>query len=358
MMGHKLSQSIIISGESGAGKTETTKICMAYLADVGGTMGVGHIEEQILQSNPILEAFGNAKTLRNDNSSRFGKFMQLQFDVSGQVIGAVIENYLLEKSRLVFQAKDERNYHIFYQLLSGATEQEKQAMKLGTADDFHYTNQSYCTEVKGVSDAKEFERVRVAMKIVGLSNAEQDVVYRILAALLHIGNIMFKAGNEDSASLRSEAVLQTACDLLKLSMAKVTEGILCKRIKAGLEFVTVPRKVEEATYARDALAKAIYGRLFDLLVVRINKTLRHDEKQTSFIGVLDIFGFESFAKNSFEQMCINYANEKLQQFFNQHIFKMEQAEYDREKIDWSNIDFEDNQVCLDLIEKVRHSTII
>lgn len=243
MVQHKVSQSIIISGESGAGKTETTKICMKYLADVGGTLGVGRIEEQIMQSNPILEAFGNAKTLRNDNSSRFGKFIQLQFDADGHVIGAMIENYLLEKSRLVFQAKNERQYHIFYQILAGASPEDKARMKLGSPDDYHYTNQSYCTEIPGVNDGKDFEDVIQAFKTIGLPLEELESVQRVLAFILHCGNVTFNAGEEDAAILRTEVVLQTCAEMLRVDFDKLHNAVVKKRIKAGLEFVVANRKV-------------------------------------------------------------------------------------------------------------------
>lgn len=351
MMGKGINQSIVISGESGAGKTETTKICMRYLSEVGGSQGVSRKEDQIMQSSYILEGFGNAKTLRNDNSSRFGKFTLLQFDAKGAVVGATIEQYLLEKSRLVFQSRDERNYHAFYQLLKGSTAEERAALQLTSAEDFYYTNQSYCWDVSSISDGKDFQLVRDAMKTLGFSTADQSAIWRILASLLHLGNVQFDKGPEDAAVVRNSIAFGVISSLLSVNKDALVENTVKKRIKAGMEFIQAPRKVEEAVYTRDALAKGIYGRLFVTIVEKINLSISAGKAAVkSAIGVLDIFGFESFQVNSFEQLCINFANEKLQQFFNNHIFAAEQAEYKKEQLEWSSIEFNDNGLCLELIE--------
>jgi len=351
MMGKGLNQSIVISGESGAGKTETTKICMRYLSEVGGSQGVSRKEDQVMQSSYILEGFGNAKTLRNDNSSRFGKFTLLQFDAKGAVVGATIEQYLLEKSRLVFQSRDERNYHAFYQLLKGSTAEERAALQVTSAEDFYYTNQSYCWDVSSISDGKDFQLVRDAMKTLGITAADQSAIWRTLASLLHLGNVQFDKGPEDAAAVRNPAAFSVIASLLAVNKDALIENTVKKRIKAGMEFIQAPRKVEEAVYTRDALAKGLYGRLFVMLVERINLSLSAGKAAVkSTIGVLDIFGFESFQVNSFEQLCINFANEKLQQFFNNHIFAAEQSEYKKEQLEWSSIDFNDNGLCLELIE--------
>jgi hypothetical protein len=351
MMNKGINQSIVISGESGAGKTETTKICMRFLSEVGGSQGVSRKEEQIMQSSYILEGFGNAKTLRNDNSSRFGKFTLLQFDAKGAVVGATIEQYLLEKSRLVFQSRDERNYHAFYQLLKGSTPEERAALQLTAADDFYYTNQSYCWDVSSISDGKDFQLVRDAMKTLGFSTAEQSAIWRTLASLLHLGNVQFDKGPEDAAAVRNPGAFGVIASLLSVNKDALVENTVKKRIKAGMEFIQAPRKVEEAVYTRDAMAKGIYGRLFIMIVEKINQAISAGKSAVkSAIGVLDIFGFESFQVNSFEQLCINFANEKLQQFFNNHIFAAEQAEYKKEQLEWSSIEFNDNGLCLELIE--------
>ncbi|KAH7440883.1 hypothetical protein KP509_03G015200 [Ceratopteris richardii] len=354
MINEGQSQSILVSGESGAGKTETTKLIMQYLAYMGGRAATDGrtVEQQVLESNPLLEAFGNAKTVRNDNSSRFGKFVEIQFDNSGRISGAAIRTYLLERSRVVQVTNPERNYHCFYQLCAS---EDAEKFKVRDSKRFHYLNQSECFELAGINDEKEYLRTRRAMDIVGINFEEQDGIFRTLAAILHLGNIEFDPGMEYDSSVpkdnQSMLHLQNASDLLMCDAALLRET-LCTRIIVTREGnITKTLDPESAAINRDALAKTVYSRLFDWLVDKINRSVGQDSNSTTRIGVLDIYGFECFKNNSFEQFCINLANEKLQQHFNQHVFKMEQEEYTREEINWSYIEFIDNQDVLDLIEK-------
>ncbi|XP_051120812.1 myosin-9 isoform X3 [Andrographis paniculata] len=358
MINEGKSNSILVSGESGAGKTETTKMLMQYLAHLGGRSHEGAerrtVEQQVLESNPVLEAFGNAKTVRNDNSSRFGKFVEIQFDNRGKISGAAIRTYLLEKSRVCQISDPERNYHCFYYLCA-APQEEAKKYKMGHASSFHYLKQSSCYELDGISDAQQYLVTRQAMDIVGISQHEQDAVFRIVAAILHLGNVTFAKGEEIDSSVlendKSKFHLQTSAELLMCS-PDALEDALVKRVMVTPEEV-IKRSLDPdgAVVSRDGLSKTIYSRLFDWLVDKINITIGQDPNSKCLIGVLDIYGFESFKNNSFEQLCINLTNEKLQQHFNQHIFKMQQDEYTKEEIDWSYIEFVDNQDVLDLIEK-------
>ncbi|KAK8605222.1 hypothetical protein V6N13_082673 [Hibiscus sabdariffa] len=356
MVNESKSNSILVSGESGAGKTETTKMLMRYLAYLGGRVATEGrtVEQQVLESNPVLEAFGNAKTVRNNNSSRFGKFVEIQFDRNGRISGAAIRTYLLERSRVCQVSDPERNYHCFY-LLCAAPAEEVERYKLGKPDTYHYLNQSRCFELVGVSDAQEYLETRRAMDIVGISGKDQEAIFRVVAAILHIGNIVFTKGKEADSSLpkdnQAKFHLNTAAELLMCD-AKALEDALCKRnMVTPEEVIKKSLDPQSATVSRDGLAKTIYSRLFDWLVDKINNSIGQDPNSKFLIGVLDIYGFESFKANSFEQFCINFTNEKLQQHFNQHVFKMEQEEYTKEKINWSYIEFVDNQDVLDLIEK-------
>ncbi|CAI5757143.1 unnamed protein product [Candida verbasci] len=358
-------QTIIVSGESGAGKTVSAKFIMRYFASVEEeseleqNLGTSHksdmseVETQILATNPILESFGNAKTTRNDNSSRFGKYLEILFDNETSIIGARIRTYLLERSRLVFQPQTERNYHIFYQLLAGLEPETKKKLNLLTADDYKYTNQGGMSKIEGVDDAKDFYITRDSLELIGIDLKKQLEIYKILAALLHIGNIEI-APTRNSANLSSdEPNLVKACELLGIDPVLFAKWCVKKQITTRSEKITSDLNHKQAVVARDSFAKYIYSALFDWLVDYVNSDLCPDEvaaKVKSFIGVLDIYGFEHFDKNSFEQFCINYANEKLQQEFNQHVFKLEQEEYIKEQIEWSFIDFADNQPCIDLIE--------
>uniref|UniRef100_A0A803KPV9 Myosin XI n=1 Tax=Chenopodium quinoa TaxID=63459 RepID=A0A803KPV9_CHEQI len=356
MINEGKSNSILVSGESGAGKTETTKMLMRYLAYLGGRSSTEGrtVEQQVLESNPVLEAFGNAKTVRNNNSSRFGKFVEIQFDKRGRISGAAIRTYLLERSRVCQVSDPERNYHCFY-LLCAAPQEEIEKYKLGSPKTFHYLNQSKCIDLVGVSDAEDYLATRRAMDVVGISEKEQEAIFRVVAAILHLGNIDFAKGKEIDSSVikddKSRFHLNVVSELLMCD-AQALEDALLKRVMITPEEV-IKRSLDplNATVSRDGLAKTIYSRLFDWLVDKINVSIGQDSNSKSLIGVLDIYGFESFKHNSFEQFCINFTNEKLQQHFNQHVFKMEQEEYTKEKIDWSYIQFVDNQGVLDLIEK-------
>ncbi|XP_020549831.1 myosin-9 isoform X2 [Sesamum indicum] len=356
MINEGKSNSILVSGESGAGKTETTKMLMQYLAYLGGRKEVEgrSVEQQVLESNPVLEAFGNAKTVRNNNSSRFGKFVEIQFDKLGRISGAAIRTYLLERSRVCQISDPERNYHCFY-LLCAAPQKEIEKYKLGHPKTFHYLNQSNCYELDDVSDAHDYLATRKAMDIVGISQNEQEAIFRTVAAILHLGNVKFsKAEDNDSSVLENDESnfhLQTAAELLMCD-PNALEAALLNRVMVTPEEV-IKRSLDPngAAVSRDGLAKTIYSRLFEWLVNKINSSIGQDPNSKCLIGVLDIYGFESFESNSFEQFCINFTNEKLQQHFNQHVFKMEQEEYKKEEIDWNYIEFIDNQDVLDLIEK-------
>ncbi|GER24987.1 myosin XI [Striga asiatica] len=317
-----------------------------------------------IYSNPVLEAFGNAKTVRNNNSSRFGKFVEIQFDQRGKISGAAIRTYLLERSRVCQVSDPERNYHCFY-MLCAAPEEEIKKYHLGNPRTFNYLNQTNCYELDGIDDSKEYIATRKAMDTVGISSEEQDAIFRVIAAILHLGNIEFVKGKEIDSSMpkdeKSWFHLRTAADLFMCD-AKSLEDSLCKRVIVTRdETITKELDPTAAVASRDALAKIVYSRLFDWLVDRINSSIGQDPNSKCLIGVLDIYGFESFKTNSFEQFCINLTNEKLQQHFNQlfdtklviwqHVFKMEQEEYTKEEINWSYIEFIDNQDVLDLIEK-------
>ncbi|GMY26957.1 myosin-6-like isoform X1, partial [Fagus crenata] len=357
MINEGISQSILVSGESGAGKTESTKMLMRYLAYMGGKAAVDgrrSVEQQVLESNPVLEAFGNAKTVRNNNSSRFGKFVEIQFNGRGKISGAAIRTYLLERSRVCQVSDPERNYHCFY-MLCAAPPEDVEKYKLGNPRTFHYLNQSHCYELDGVDNSKEYLATRKAMDVVGISSDEQDAIFRVVAAILHLGNVEFTKGKEIDSSEpkddKSRFHLTTAAELFMCDENSL-EDSLCKRVIVTRdETITKWIDPESAALSRDALAKIVYSRLFDWLVNKINNSIGQDPDSKNLIGVLDIYGFESFKTNSFEQFCINLTNEKLQQHFNQHVFKMEQEEYTKEEIDWSYIEFIDNQDILDLLEK-------
>lgn len=361
-------QSILVTGESGAGKTENTKKVIQYLAAVAttdtpraaksGGRQPANLSEQILRANPILEAFGNAQTVRNNNSSRFGKFIRIEFTRSGQIAGAYIDWYLLEKSRVVRLSSNERSYHVFYQLLRGADRRMKEQFLLGGLDieDFNYTRQGNDT-IAGISDQEEWNSLIEAFHIVGFSEKEQFSILRTVAAILHLGNITVakESLRGDQASLDPDAERQAdiVCRLLGIATEPFIKALLHPRVKAGREWVEKAQTPEQVRLAIDALAKGIYERQFGDLVTRINRQLRSGagSDDAHFIGVLDIAGFEIFEQNSFEQLCINYTNEKLQQFFNHHMFVLEQEEYAREQIEWKFIDFgKDLQPTIDLIE--------
>eukprot|EP00727_Mastigamoeba_balamuthi_P003513 m51a1_g13159 putative myosin ii heavy chain (1836) ;mRNA; f:40709-47438 len=300
---------------------------------------VGQLEEQMVKANPILEAFGNAKTMRNDNSSRFGKFMQIQFTANGLVAGMKTVHYLLERSRICGRLKGERSFHIFYQLLAGASPELRAELKLGAPGDYEYLRSGECYAIDGVDDAKAFEETKAAMSLFGISPEAQSEVFRVVSAVLWLGNVRFHDNQQEEAQVSTPEALEAAAQLLGLGRELLERGLLKKRINAGGQAVITSQKAAMAGASRDALARALYDKLFDWLVRTINQTISHDGRTASFIGVLDIAGFEIFETNSFEQLCINFTNEKLQQFFNHHMFVREQDEYAREKITWSHQDF-------------------
>ncbi|XP_045801422.1 myosin-2-like [Trifolium pratense] len=351
MIGEDVNQSIIISGESGAGKTETAKIAMQYLAALGG--GSCGIENEVLQTNVILEAFGNAKTSRNDNSSRFGKLIEIHFSATGKMCGAKIQTFLLEKSRVVQLADGERSYHIFYQLCAGSSTSLKEKLNLRAASEYKYLNQSDCMTIDGVDDAKKFHKLKKALDVVQMSKEEQERVFKMLAAILWLGNISFEVkDNENHIEVVNDEAVTSAASLMGCSPEGLMTVLSTHKIKAGKDTITKTLTLRQAIDARDALAKFIHASLFDWLVDQVNKSLEVGKRRTGrSISILDIYGFESFQKNSFEQLCINYANERLQQHFNRHLFKLEQQDYEIDGVDWTKVDFEDNQECLDLIEK-------
>lgn len=351
--------SIIVSGESGAGKTMSAKYAMRYFAAVGGNESQTNIEKKVLACSPVMEAFGNAKTIRNNNSSRFGKFTQLLFanDLGVMsLIGATMKTYLLEKSRVVFQSPMERNYHILYQLCSSRDQWSE--LLLDEADKFNYLNQGQ-PERQIESDKAEFQDTLKSLRTLGFTDDSIKEIMQVLAGVLHLGNIKFVSGksggegggHEDSCNIASNDLhLSVFCDILKCNKKDLRKWLITRQIDSHNEQVLIPQSKTVAEASRDALAKHIYSRLFDYIVDIINKNLCTSKEQDCFIGVLDIYGFETFDSNSFEQFCINYANEKLQQQFNQHVFKLEQEEYLKEGIEWTMIDFYDNQPCIDLIE--------
>ncbi|XP_021359287.1 unconventional myosin-IXa-like isoform X2 [Mizuhopecten yessoensis] len=357
MLRTKKNQCIVISGESGSGKTESTNLLLHHLTALSqkGTHGSG-VEQTILGAGPVLEAFGNAKTVHNNNSSRFGKFIQVNYKENGMVHGAIVEKYLLEKSRIVHQARNERNYHVFYYLLAGADEQEREALHLRKPEEYHYLRQSGCYHTEGVDEAHEFARLRQSLEMVGFSPLTQRRIFCVLSAVLLLGNMEFKKKgdqhHDESVAIKDETTIQIISSLLKVKEKTLTEALTQKKTTAGGETMVINYKMVDALANRDTMAKCLYGALFDWIVLKVNQALlakRHNsEHQGNSIGVLDIFGFEDFKKNSFEQFCINYANEHLQYYFNQHIFKFEQEEYKKEGIQWKNIEFIDNTGCLEL----------
>ncbi|CAL8085899.1 unnamed protein product [Calicophoron daubneyi] len=411
-----MDQCIIISGESGAGKTESTKLLLQFLAAVSGQHS--WIEQQILDSNPIMEAFGNAKTVRNDNSSRFGKYIEVHFGHDrGSIVSARIEQYLLEKSRIVTQAPGERNYHAFYYMLAGMPPATKKALGLGEAEEYYYLTQGGSVEVEGRHDSAEYANLCSAMRVLMFTQSEMDQIWHLLAAFLHLGNIKFKevqTNGMDASRIDASCAyhLHVAARLLEVSAEVLKTALTAKRLHTGNDCVTAPLSRSAAVSVRDALVKAIYSHLFVWIVKKINRAIykppqpqQNDPNQVgapglpnpsssaadasgntldpsclstwskwplsglpgaigklpdsrnpssagtgrNSIGVLDIFGFENFSKNSFEQLCINFANENLQQFFVRHIFKLEQEEYVAEGIEWKHIDYVDNQNTLNLI---------
>ncbi|XP_043796393.1 myosin heavy chain, muscle isoform X9 [Apis laboriosa] len=361
MLTNSENQSMLITGESGAGKTENTKKVIAYFATVGAstkkaddpTQKKGSLEDQVVQTNPVLEAFGNAKTVRNDNSSRFGKFIRIHFGPSGKLAGADIETYLLEKARVISQQALERSYHIFYQMMSGSVSGLKEMCCLtNDIHDYVFVSQGKTT-IPNVDDGEECTLTDQAFDVLGFTQEEKNDIYKITAAVMHMGGMKFKQrGREEQAEADGTEEGERVAKLLGCDCADLYKNLLKPRIKVGNEFVTQGRNKDQVAYSVGAMSKAMFDRLFKWLVKKCNETLDTQQKRQHFIGVLDIAGFEIFDFNSFEQLCINFTNEKLQQFFNHHMFVLEQEEYTKEGIQWEFIDFGmDLLACIELIEK-------
>uniref|UniRef100_UPI00398EA2C2 unconventional myosin-IXAa isoform X2 n=1 Tax=Pristiophorus japonicus TaxID=55135 RepID=UPI00398EA2C2 len=375
MLQRKKNQCIVISGESGSGKTQSTNFLIHHLTALSQKGFASGVEQIILGAGPVLEAFGNAKTAHNNNSSRFGKFIQVNYQETGTVRGAYVEKYLLEKSRLVNQEHNERNYHVFYYLLAGASEEEKKSFHLLEPEEYHYLNQMtkkplrqtwddyYDSEpdsftVEGEDLKHDFERLQLAMEMVGFLPKTRKRIFSLLSAILHLGNIKYKKKTyrDDSIDICNPEVLPTVSELLEVKEETLFEALTTRKTVTVGERLILPYKLSEAITVRDSMAKSLYSALFDWIVFRINHALLNNRdlevhKKILSIGVLDIFGFEDYENNSFEQFCINFANERLQHYFNQHIFNIEQEEYRAEGISWHNIDYIDNSGCINLISR-------
>ncbi|KAM7151110.1 unconventional myosin-IXa isoform 6-T8 [Macrochelys suwanniensis] len=403
MLQRRKNQCIVISGESGSGKTQSTNFLIHHLTALSQKGFVSGVEQIILGAGPVLEAFGNAKTAHNNNSSRFGKFIQVNYQETGTVRGAYVEKYLLEKSRLVYQEHNERNYHVFYYLLAGASEEERSAFHLKQPEEYHYLNQMTkkplrqswddyyydsepdCFSVEGEDLKHDFERLQLAMEMVGFLpktrrqetphlhlHAQSPIfisltpmlkpqlrkIFSLLSAILHLGNIRYKKKTyrDDSIDICNPEVLPIVSELLEVKEEMLFEALVTRKTVTVGEKLILPYKLAEAVTVRNSMAKSLYSALFDWIVFRINHALLNtkdveESTKTLSIGVLDIFGFEDYENNSFEQFCINFANERLQHYFNQHIFKLEQEEYRAEGISWHNIDYIDNSGCINLISK-------
>ncbi|XP_072139827.1 unconventional myosin-X [Mobula birostris] len=348
-------QCVLISGESGAGKTESTKLILKYLSamsqhslEATAKDKISHVEQAILESSPIMEAFGNAKTVYNNNSSRFGKFIQLNFCQKGNIQGGRIIDYLLEKNRVVRQNPGERNYHIFYALLAGTDEEQREMCYLSEQENYYYLRQSGCIMDSTADDKQTFQEVMAAMKVMKFKTEEIWEVLKLLAGVLHLGNIEFAIAG--GAQVSSKAALGNTAELLGLDSLQLAEVLTHRSMILRGEEISTPLTVEQAVDSRDSMAMALYSQCFTWIIRKINSRVRGKEDYKS-VGILDIFGFENFEINRFEQFNINYANEKLQEYFNKHIFSLEQLEYSRDGIIWENIDWIDNGECLDLIEK-------
>ncbi|XP_063242383.1 unconventional myosin-IXAa-like isoform X2 [Bacillus rossius redtenbacheri] len=363
MLKGRRNQCVVISGESGSGKTESTNFLLHHLTALSqkGSHGSG-VEQTILSAGPVLEAFGNAKTAHNNNSSRFGKFIQVNYKENGMVHGAVVQKYLLEKSRICSQGRNERNYHVFYYLLAGASDAEKLLLHLRSIEEYHYLSKSGCYTLDNVDEKYEFSRLKQSMEMVGFSTEKQRRLFAVLSAVLLLGNVEFQPRksqayhHDEAVAVRNPDAVGLISQLLRVKQETLLAALTAKKAKASGETLVINYRLPEAVAARDAMAKCLYGALFDWIVLQVNHALlsKKDtlrDHQGNSIGVLDIFGFEDFGLcNSFEQFCINYANEHLQYYFNQHVFKYEQEEYRKEGIRWTDIAFMDNTQCLQLIE--------
>eukprot|EP00055_Hartaetosiga_balthica_P010944 m.48331 g.48331 ORF g.48331 m.48331 type:complete len:1511 (+) comp7391_c0_seq1:148-4680(+) len=344
-------QCVVISGESGAGKTESTKLIMQYLAQVNPEHST--ISDQILESSPLLESFGNAKTIRNHNSSRFGKYTELHYDKRKYINGCSIKKYLLEKSRIVNHQQNERNYHVFYEMIVGLAEEQRKTLGLTRAEDYFYLSQGGVPKIENKNDRDDFQTLETSMEVLDFNQSEMEIIFKVLAAILHLGNTDFvhaQVKNMEGTRVKNDEKVGKVCSLLGIAPSGLATNLTTRFSYTRGERFETPLNYEQALDTRDALAKALYSNIFSWLVMRINRLVDKGKKQRS-IGILDIFGFEDFEDNSFEQLCINYANENLQFYFNEHIFKLEQKTYESEGIDWTKIEYQDNQDCLDLIGK-------
>jgi myosin heavy subunit len=353
LLQEKIDQSIIISGESGSGKTETTKLVLQFLSDVAGSKN--GVEQQIMLSNPILEAFGNAKTSRNNNSSRFGKWMEIMFNSTGHIIGCKIVNYLLEKSRVVQQAKGERNYHFFYQLCAGSSASDKVQFKIWNAERYNYLSRTGTFSIEGVHDGNDYAEVISALEKLKFSSDDIQNIVAVVASILHLGNISLVPNQDDpdASSISNHDQLRIVSNIMQVSPESLENAICYRTLLVRNESQIIRLNPEQAADTRDSLSKAIYGNLFDWIIKRINQFLFSSVEDSRFsIGVLDIFGFEVFEKNSFEQFCINFANEKLQALFNDYVFRMECAEYEQEGVTFPGTGFIDNTQTLLLISGI------
>uniref|UniRef100_A0A669C265 Myosin IH n=1 Tax=Oreochromis niloticus TaxID=8128 RepID=A0A669C265_ORENI len=351
---------ILISGESGAGKTEASKKILQYYAvSCPSTTLLNTVRDKMLMSNPVLEAFGNAKTLKNDNSSRFGKYMDIQFDGQGDAVGGHILNYLLEKSRVVHQNHGERNFHIFYQLVEGGSDDLLHQLGLERGcQHYNYLTQGQCAIVQSINDKNDWKTVKNALQIINFDETATNHLFEVIASVLHLGNVRFDSDSKGHALLNNNTELHWVSNLLGVDAHRLQEGLTFRKIEAKKDQVLSPFTTDHAIYARDALAKAIYGQTFTWLVNRINESMENkDPSRKTVIGLLDIYGFEVFYVNSFEQFCINYCNEKLQQLFIELTLKSEQEEYEAEGIEWEPVQFFNNKIICDLIEE-KHRGII
>ncbi|RPD82286.1 hypothetical protein L226DRAFT_21648 [Lentinus tigrinus ALCF2SS1-7] len=353
-------QCVIISGESGAGKTEAAKRIMQYIAAVSGGQdsSIQEIKDMVLATNPLLESFGCAKTLRNNNSSRHGKYLEIMFNDRGEPIGAQITNYLLEKGRVVGQVENERNFHIFYQFTKAASDAQREAFGLQTPEAYAYTSLSNCLDVPGIDDSHDFSETIKAMQVIGLSDYEQNEIFRMLAVILWLGNVQYTEKDDGNSEVADASVTDFVAYLLEVDSALVHKALTIRTMETQRggrrgSVYDVPLNPAQATAGRDALAKAIYNNLFEWIVSRINASMKARQTTAHLIGILDIFGFEIFEDNSFEQLCINYVNEKLQQIFIELTLKTEQEEYVREQIKWTPIKYFNNKIVCDLIEERR-----
>ncbi|EDV29859.1 uncharacterized protein TRIADDRAFT_49825 [Trichoplax adhaerens] len=358
MLNEGQDQCILISGESGAGKTEASKKILEYIAEVSAHTRGKDIRDMLLNSNPILEAFGNARTTRNDNSSRFGKYMDVEFDHMGAPVGGKILNYLLEKSRVVHQLSGERNFHIFYQILSGTSDEKLKSLRLQrNPQNYYYTKQGDADVIKGKSDSSDYSELMKAFQILKFSDKDVESVISVVAAIIHLGEINFKRDDEeeDKIIITKQDSLVNVADLIQCTEIKLTQALTHRTVDVRNDKTLTPLTIDQAYYARDALAKAIYSRLFTWLVENVNASIvRKDTDSKSVLGLLDIYGFEVFEVNSFEQFCINYCNEKLHQLFINLILKSEQEEYENEGIEWETVDFFNNKEICSLLDERHH----